>query len=1157
MTDSFSFSTAQIERLFPFYIRINQDLEVLALGRSLTKIYPLAKEKLFNQFFSIPRPLTEVDCFDDLVMLQNQLIVLKAHSEEELVLRGQFEWIEENNELLFVGSPWFNSMEQIGNKNLVINDFANHDPMIDMLHVLKSVELTNDDLKELISTISNQKNDLKKANIQYRDVALFTEQNPDPLLRIDYNGNLLQNNPAASKLDFIEYEGVLYRNDEFFKLIVIDFETKSDIWNIECISNDKNYSFTCVPVPDQGYINFYGTDITVQNEYKNELEKLSLIVQKTVNAVIITDASGKIEWINNGFVDMTGYELSEVKGKTPGSLLQGEETNPETIEYMKRSILNQEPFTCEIFNYKKSGVGYWLRINAQPLFDEHGEISQFFAIEEDITFEKQAQEKLEAQRIFYEQILDNIPTDIAVFSPDHTYLYINPKGISDPVLRKWMIGKKDEDYIKKRNKPLSLLEGRKKIFQRVLDTKELKSWEEKMAMENGSSKYIMRNMYPVINQDKKVDLIIGYGIDITNIKSIQLEKEESEKRYRDVIDNTLAIVTTHDLDGRFLTVNPMVYKLYGYKDEEVLGRYLPDFMPKADKSLFQDVYLKNIIKDKEATGVFRIKHKDGSIVYNLYNNFLKEEPGKEPYIIGFAVDITDRILAEKELKIAKKVTEDLAKTKQNFLANMSHEIRTPMNAIMGLSSQLQKTVLSEKQKMYLDTITHSSENLLVIINDILDLAKLEAGKLSMEKIGFDPKHLVQKIIQGMSYKSEEKGLRLTNTFCDPELNDILLGDPYRLNQILLNLVSNAIKFTDKGNVEISCKVLEDNDVEQMVEICVKDTGIGMDPMFVRNLFQKFSQEDATITRKFGGTGLGMSITKSLVDLMGGDIIVESEKGTGTSIKVRISLEKGTQEDSEKRKEHVIDVKILEGKKILIVDDNETNRLIATTILGEYGALLSEAEDGAIAVKKVSQDNFDLVLMDIQMPELNGYEATKLIREKFRSEIPIVALTANAIKGENEKCFQAGMDGYLSKPFTEDQLLQIVCEWLDKGNDASIGIIDEVDQSPLYNLTKLEDIAKGNQKFIDKMLRLFIDQVPDSVAEIKMAYKEGDFQNIKKTAHKIKPTIDIMEIVSLKNVIRDMEKNAEIYQSSELLENLISQLDEVIGKVVDSLQQLSK
>ncbi|MDN3642955.1 PAS domain S-box protein [Lutimonas halocynthiae] len=1155
MNHSFSFSGAQLDRIFPFYIKINRDLQVTGLGRSLVKVIPLSEGSLFNDYFSIPRPRTEIKHFDDLVSVQNQLIVLKSSLDTELTLRGQFELLEEAGEILFVGTPWFNSMAQITEKNLVINDFANHDPLVDLLHVLKSVELTNEDLKELISTINEQKSELKIANSKFKDVALFTEQNPDPLLRIDHKGNLIQNNPAAAKLDFIEYEGVTYRNDAFFKLIVKDFEQKSDKWELECSSNNIDYSFTCVPVLGEDYINFYGTDITRQKEYKLELEKLSLIVQKTVNAVIITDANGKIEWINNGFVNMTGYELLEVKGKTPGSLLQGEKTNPETIAYMKRQIQNKEPFTCEIYNYTKTGEGYWLRINAQPLFNDQGEVSQFFAIEEDITFEKQAQEKLENQRKFYEQILDNIPTDIAVFDPEHTYLYINPKGIKDPVLRKWMIGKKDEDYIKKRNKPLSLLDGRKKVFKSVLDSKKLKSWEEELKQPDDSIHYIMRNMFPVINRDDKVELVIGYGIDITNIKEIQHEKEQSEKRYRDVIDNTLAIVTTHDLNGRFLTVNPMVYKLYGYKDEEVIGRYLTDYMPKADKSLFHNVYLKKILKDKEATGVFRIRHKDGSIVYNLYNNFLKEEPGKEPYVIGFAVDITDRILAEKELKIAKKVTEDLARSKQNFLANMSHEIRTPMNAIMGLSSQLQKTSLNEKQQVYLETITNSSENLLVIINDVLDLAKLEAGKLSVENIGFDPKYLVEKVIQGMMYKAEEKGLKLTNNFCDPALDNVLIGDPYRLNQILLNLVSNSIKFTEKGGVDISCIVLEDINAEQKVEISVTDTGIGMDPLFVRNLFQKFSQEDASITRKFGGTGLGMSITHSLVDLMKGEIIVESEKGIGTTIKVVIDFQKGTASDLEKKEGQFIDTKMLEGKKILIVDDNETNRLVATTILEDYGVLSSEAENGAVAVKEVNENQFDMILMDIQMPELNGYEATKLIREKLKSQVAIVALTANAIKGENEKCIEAGMDGYLSKPFTEEQLLQIVCEWLDKPKERESELIIKAPKLPLYDLTKLEDIAKGNQKFIDKMLRLFITQVPDSVFEIKTAYQAGDFEKIKKIAHRIKPTIDIMEIVSLKNDIRDMEKNAEIYQSSERLENLINHLDDVIEEVVGELKGL--
>ena len=1150
MAKSFSFNNAQFERIFPFYLRIDRDLKITGIGKSLHKIIAINEGDLFQEFFSISRPKTSIGSFDDFQELENQLVVLESNTGAKLTLRGQFEF--DNEEALFLGSPWFNSMEQITEKNLVINDFANHDPLIDLLHILKSVELTNEDLKTLIDTTNKQKRDLKKANRAFKDIALFTEQNPDPLLRIDYEGNLIQNNPAAAKLDFIEYEGQIYRNDEFFKLIVQDFEKKSDKWDIECSSNDVDYSFTCVPVPSEEYINFYGTDITRQKEYKLELEKLSLIVQKTVNAVIITDKHGQIEWVNTGFENMTGYHLSEVKGKTPGNFLQGDKTNRETIAYMKKQILQEEPFTCEIYNYTKTGEGYWIRINAQPLFNENGEISQFFAIEEDITFQKQAQEKLEVQRKFYEQILDNIPSDIAVFDRDHTYKYINPKGINDPELRRWMVGKKDEDYFKKRNKPLSLLKDRKKIFKSVLDSKKLKSWEEVLKTPQGKTQFMLRNLYPVQNQDNEIELVIGYGIDITKIKEIQLEKEQGEKRYRDVIDNTLAMVITHDLGGKILTVNPMVSKMFGYQDHELLGKHLSDFMPKADAQTFDKAYLDEIRKEKEATGVLRIKHKNGSIVYNLYSNYLKEEPGKEPYIIGFSIDITDRILAEKELKIAKKATEDLAKTKQNFLANMSHEIRTPMNAILGLSHQLQKTTLNTKQQMYLDTITNSSENLLVIINDVLDLAKIEAGKLSVEHIDFDLKNSLQQVLQGMAPKAEEKGLKLTISSFDQNLNNILVGDPFRLNQILLNLVSNAIKFTDRGYVTISCDVLEENQNEQKVAISVSDSGIGMDPEFAKNLFQKFTQEDASITRKFGGTGLGMSITKSLVDLMGGNIAVESVKGTGTTIKVVLDFKKTSTNGMLLQPDETIQTSMLVNKKFLIVDDNEANRLVASTILEGYGVITTEAEDGKKAVKELSDGLFDLVLMDIQMPELNGYEATKLIRETLKSKVPIIALTANAIKGEHEKCLQAGMDGYLSKPFKEEDLLKIVCEWMDHSEGRDTGQ-PGIEKKQLYSLLKLEEIAKGNQEFIHKMIQLFLDQTPVAIENMKLAYQAEEFSEVKAIAHRIKPSIDTLGIRSVKNDIKDIEKNAEHYKTSIQLESLILKLDQVLNQVYKELE----
>ncbi|MFD1293701.1 PAS domain S-box protein [Lutibacter holmesii] len=1286
MSNFCSLSQKQLNRLFPFFILINKEMEVVSYGESIAKLYDFGQVKKFHEFFKIPRPLTIINSFNDLIELEDNLIVLEAVTTEKLKLRGQFEYLKGSENILFIGSPWFGTIEQLKENNLIIDDFAKHDPIIDLLNVLKSQEITNDELKGLVKTIVKQKNDLKKANKEVYDIALFPQQNPDPNIRINYEGDLIQNNPAASNLDFIEYNGDVYRNDLFFKFLVTDIDKTAKRWNFEARSNDVDYSFGCVSMPEEGYINIYGRDITEQKKNQAELEKLSLIVQETTNAVIITDSKGKLEWVNKAFERITGYKLSEVKGETPGKFLQGEETDPESVSYMREQIKKSLPFTCEVYNYKKCGEGYWLRINGQPIFDNKGKVTHFFALEEDITAEKEAQEKIKAAasrmsslianlsdgvllenknetvalankrycelfnigtdpaqligedcsnldnkfkhlfvdpdlfvsrvsellknkelvtgeqleladgrvferdfvpiwsdgvydghlwmyndvtekiaidkklenlRVFYERILDNIPSDIAVFDKNHRYLYINPTGMQDEELRKWIIGKNDADYIKRRNKPAYILEGRQKAFKEILESKKLKSWEEEIPQEDGTSRFMMRNMYPVISDTNEVDLVIGYGVDITYIKNIQKEMAKSEKRYRDVIDNSLAIITTHDMEGNFMSVNPMVKKLYGYEDDEVIGHSLMEFMPDEDKLLFQENYLNKIKENKEATGIFRVLHKDGSIVYSFYNNFLKEEKGEEPYAIGFAVDITSRILVEKELKIAKKVTEELAQTKQNFLANMSHEIRTPMNAIMGMSRQLQKSTLNDKQRSYLETISSASENLLVIINDVLDLAKLEAGKLTFEKIGFDPKLVIDGAIKVMMHKAEEKGLSLTNSYYDSKLSSVLLGDPFRINQILLNLISNAIKFTAVGGVDICFKVVEDYKTSQDVEIEITDTGIGMEPIFLEHLFKKFSQEYVSVAKNHGGTGLGMSITKSLVDVMEGDILVESEKGKGTTVFLRFNLEKGGEQDIQKKDASFVDKNVLTNKKILVVDDNQMNRMVAALILSEYDVSVYEVENGEEAVKFVKENPCDLVLMDLQMPVLNGYEATKVIREDLNSNIPIIALTANAIKGESEKCLSLGMNDYLSKPFDEDQFLYVVSTWLGKSKNKpqTSSVEKKVPTEALFDLSKLEAIAKGNKAFIDKMLQLFIDDTPASINEMKQAYQSGDFKEVARIAHKIKPSLDTLGVHLLKEEIREIEADAETYGDSEELSAMILYLENTIKRVLVELQKL--
>jgi PAS domain S-box-containing protein len=1031
------------------------------------------------------------------------------------------------------------------------------------------------------------------------------------------------------------------------------------------------------------YINIYGRDITQAKKDQVQLNSLSLIIQQTQQCVVITDADVKITWVNKAFETTTGYTFDEIKGKKPGNFLQGPETSKDTIKYMRRQIRKSKPFACEVYNYKKTGEGYWLRIICQPVFDAHGKLIQFFALEEDITEEKKTKEKiqeaanrmsslitnlnagillvnenktielvnhsfcelfevpiypldlvgrdwsasddqfkylfkepelyimrvqgilqeknlvigdilemvdgrfisrdfipiwnddkyegylwvytditlkmnsekkLKEQRIFYEEILDNIPADIAVFDNQHHYLYVNPKGIKDDKLRKWIVGKKDEDYVNFRNKPMSIAKGRRKLFNSILEGKVLRSWEEELKQRDGSSNYLLRHMSPVLDEHGEVKLVIGYAVDISYTKSILLQIEQSEKRYRDVIENSLAIVTTHDMEGKFLTVNPMVYKIFGYTDDEIIGHSLSEFLPEKDKQLFDKDYLNEIKKNKTFSGIFKVIHKDGHIIYTLYNNFLKEEAGKEPYVIGFAMDISDRIKVEKELKTAKQMSEEMAKSKQSFLANMSHEIRTPMNAIMGMTNQLSKTLLNNDQQFYLNIIHSASENLLFIINEILDLSKIESGKFTLEQIGFEPKNVISKVMQVMMHKAEEKGLAFTNTYCDPSLSDVLIGDPYRLNQVLLNLISNAIKFTEKGSVDINCRVISQNNNQQTIKVEVKDTGIGMSEEFTKKVFKKYTQENESVSRIFGGTGLGMSICEELVQLMGGKIFIESKKGVGTAVSFVITFNKGTVEQLPVKETAIIGTAVLKDKKILITDDNEMNRLVASTILNNYHAITVEAKNGLEAIEKIKNEKFDIVLMDVQMPVMGGVEATHEIRKNISTSLPIIALTAFAIKGDNITFMNAGMNDYLSKPFEENQLLQVVCRWLEKSEIINGQQIVQENIEPLYDLNKLLSIANGNHDFVKKMVNLFIEQVPISMDEIQTAYNHNDYERVAAIAHRIKPSIDNMGINSLKNEIRQIELLAATQLHSDELTKHIQHIDVVLKNVVKSIEE---
>ncbi len=394
-------------------------------------------------------------------------------------------------------------------------------------------------------------------------------------------------------------------------------------------------------------------------------------------------------------------------------------------------------------------------------------------------------------------------------------------------------------------------------------------------------------------------------------------------------------------------------------------------------------------------------------------------------------DINKREKLEKELIITQKKAEDAASIKEQFMANMSHEIRTPLNAIIGFNERLNKTALDNEQKEYVSAVQSSGENLLAIVNDILDFSKIEAGMVKIEEIKFNLSDLLESVVTMFSGLAEEKNVTLQLKFIN-ETPKYILGDPTRLTQILINLIGNALKFTTHGSVEVIVGIKKSDDTAVNVEFKVKDTGIGISKEKISEIFERFTQAKSDTSRIFGGTGLGLSIVKKLVELQGGSIHVESIKDKGSAFIFDITYKLAEENKEDPKPDEYATTKTFRGNpshKVLVVEDNILNQKLAGFILKDWGLNFDICSNGKIAVEKLHTETYHIILMDIQMPEMNGYEATKYIRETLKLDIPVIAMTAHALPGEKEKCLSFGMTDYISKPIKESDLQNLMTKYL--------------------------------------------------------------------------------------------------------------------------------
>jgi PAS domain S-box-containing protein len=495
-----------------------------------------------------------------------------------------------------------------------------------------------------------------------------------------------------------------------------------------------------------------------------------------------------------------------------------------------------------------------------------------------------------------------------------------------------------------------------------------------------------------------------------------------------------ALVYFKDTDLKYILVNKSFERFVNLPFFGIQGKKVEELIPEYKTNNYQEMELEVIQSGLPLYNIEETITKNKRKIW-LTTNLApyRDNEGEIIGLVGISWDITFRKNYENELQDAKEQAEEGTRAKSEFLANMSHEIRTPMNGIIGMAEILKQANLGDQEQENLDILISSTRSLLSLVNDILDISKIEAGKVELEIEDFKIRNIL-KDIENITYiKAEEKALDY-KTFINPKVPEFLKGDPSRLKQIILNLVNNAVKFTQKGQVHIYIDIDEENDKGIKLLVRVNDTGIGISEEGKKNLFKLFSQVDTSTTKNYGGTGLGLSIAKRLVMLMGGEIGMESKQDHGSTFWFTAWMDRSDQADKipESPPKKVQEVKIDEQKKlsILLAEDNEINQKIIQYSLNNAGFNVDIAQNGQEAIDMYHKNNYDLVLMDVQMPVLDGYEATAHIREMEAtvlngSRIPIVALTANAMKGDREKCLDAGMDEYLSKPFTPDDLIGII------------------------------------------------------------------------------------------------------------------------------------
>lgn len=935
---------------------------------------------------------------------------------------------------------------------IVVSGTVGEEVAIETLKLGAADYLLKDNLTRLVPAIERALIDAD--NRRQRRAAehmktLIMANSLDMICALDRAGRFVETSSAARNLLGYEPSDLIGR---LLLDVLLPADQKKNEAKIEAIINGQettNFESRCIrkdgSLVDVVWSAYWSTsdqlmiavarDITERKQKEEMLRIREKALAEVSQGVLIADENRLITYANPSFTKITGYEESELLGKNC-ALLQGSKTDPETIKKIRVALSAHEPFEGEILNYRKNGEEFWNDLTIAPIRGGQGRPLQFIGIQRDVTTRRMAQQALQQseenvrkERALLRALIDSIPDLIFFKNKDSVFLgcnkaFENHIGITE----KDLVGKTDFDLV-----PVKTAQFYRRKDHDLLISGKPQRTEEWIPSSKGEGAHVETVKTPYYGPEGESLGLIGVSRDITERKRAEADLRAVADRLKLATESSHVGIWEMDTRTRKMEWDAQMRKLYGLPDDVggdlvalAYSMVHPEDLARLDREF--ETAIRS--QDKSLNTEFRIyRANDGNMRYiRAMATAMRNDAGDSHRMVGTNWDVTEERLREKNLAKALAQEKELVreaqagnKAKSEFLAVMSHEVRTPMNGILGFAELLSHAAgLPTECRSYAKIIAQSGESLLRILDDILDFSRLESGRLQVERNQFSPRKLLQDIKALLASQAVDKQLGLDLKIAD-DVPELVEGDAGRLRQVLLNLAGNAIKFTEHGSVRISLEA--DPQVPRLFRFSVKDTGPGISPEQIERIFQPFTQADSSISRRYGGTGLGLTISRRLTELLGGKLTVRSELGLGAEFTVTMPFDTvgeaavtGIAESEPMNAEFASKYPL----RILLVEDDRVNLKLIQTLIRRLGYVPFAAQNGREAVDIYNTEHPDCLLMDLQMPEMDGIEATEKIREieknpDNKTEAFISAVTANIFPADRQRCFEAGMNDYINKP----------------------------------------------------------------------------------------------------------------------------------------------